>query len=196
MEFKDGLNAIAKMCREQRADKNKDCAVCSLLGEDGDCLLCDCCPEDYDVDKVAEVLGGCAVQNVETECRGGEYEKLPVSRLHAEVKNVLAKIDALFKQKNLQYRDGVDDFANFTKGAALRYGRVNMLTRFEALKDMCEKHIAHVYNHPLAGVKVDESLMDIAVYMILALVMHKRMTDGERVVPIESVEKYVREEYF
>ena len=56
MEFKDGLNAIAKMCREQRADNNKGCRVCPLLDEDGDCLLYDCCPEDYDADKVAEAL--------------------------------------------------------------------------------------------------------------------------------------------
>ena len=192
MEFKDGLEAMAKMCRVL----GRGCDGCPMKLEDGDCLVSDYYPADFDIYNIVKAVESEAEPTVSDNKCDCTNEKLPVNRLHAEVKKVLTKIDALFEQKNLQYREGVDEFANFTKGAALRYGRVTMATRFEALKDMCEKHIAHVYNHPLAGVKVDESLMDIAVYMILALVMHKRMTDGERIVPIEDVDRYVRKEYF
>ena len=192
MEFKDGLNAIAKMCQA-----NETCGTCPLLTEEADCLMYDYSPRDYEIDEIVKVVAGkeepTVLDNNECDCPN---EKLPVSRLHAEVKKVLQKIDELFERKNIQYREGTDDLANFTKGALLRYNIATMQTRYEALKDYCEKHIAHVYNQPLGGIKVDESLMDIAVYMILALVMHKRMTDGERVVPIEEVDRYVRKEYF
>lgn len=191
MEFKDGLKAMAKMCRT-----NEKCETCPLLTEEADCLMYDCSPRNYAIDEIVKIVGCEAEPTVSDNKCDCPNEKLPVNRLHAEVKEVLQKIDELFERKNIQYRDGTDDLANFTKGALLRYNIATMQTRYEALKDYCEKHIAHAYNQPLGGIKVDESLMDIAVYMILALVMHKRMTDGERVVPIEEVDKYVRKEYF
>ena len=81
----------------------------------------------------------------------------------------------MFEKKNGQYREGTDDLANFTKGALLKYGDATMSERYEVLKDYVLKHISHVYNHPLTGPKVDESLMDIAVYFVIALVMHRRL---------------------
>ena len=98
--------------------------------------------------------------------------------LKDEVKQVLDEINELFSEKNEQYRTEQDDLANFTKGAMLRYGRSNLPAKFEALKDMAEKHVAKVYNGRLMDNKMDESLMDIAVYFIIATVMHKRATQG------------------
>ena len=102
-----------------------------------------------------------------------------MSRLHDDVKEVLAHIEQLFNAKNEQYRTDKDDLANFTTGAMLRYNNAGMPARFEALKDYASKHIAKVYNGTLLDDKMDESIMDIAVYFIIAAVMHKRATQGK-----------------
>lgn len=98
--------------------------------------------------------------------------------LHEEVANVLDYINHLFANKNEQYRTNQDDLANFTTGAMLRYGKADMPARFEALKDYVSKHIAKVYNGKLMDDKMDESILDIAVYFIIAAVMHKRAKQG------------------
>ena len=97
-------------------------------------------------------------------------------KLHEDVKEVLARIEQLFANKNEQYRTNDDDLANFTTGAMLRYGKADMPARFETLKDYVAKHISKVYNGGLLDDKMDESIMDIAVYFIIAAVMHKRAT--------------------
>jgi hypothetical protein len=102
-----------------------------------------------------------------------------MNKLHEDVKEVLNEIEFLFGFKNEQYRSDDDDLANFTKGAMLRYGRRDMPAKFEALKDYVNKHISKVYNGKLMDEKMDESIMDIAVYFIIAAVMHKRAKQGE-----------------
>ena len=99
------------------------------------------------------------------------------SQLTLDVGEVLCAISRLFDNKNAQYRTNDDDLANFTTGALLRYGKADMPARFEALKDYVEKHISKVYNGRLLDDKMDESIMDIAVYFIIAAVMHKRATN-------------------
>lgn len=87
------------------------------------------------------------------------------------INNKLTEIYRLFSAKNDQYATN-DPLANFTRGAMLiGVGVVNPATQFEALKCYVLKHIAHVYNNRLNGEKVDESIMDIAVYFIIASVM-------------------------
>lgn len=83
----------------------------------------------------------------------------------------LDDIGKLFDAKNAQYANADDPMANFTRAGALRHGRSDLIGKYEALKDMVEKHIAHVYNNDLDGHKVDESIGDIAVYFIIAGVM-------------------------
>lgn len=100
-----------------------------------------------------------------------------MNKLHEDVKDVLVHIEQLFEAKNEQYRTNDDDLANFTTGAMLRYGKANMPAKFETLKDYVAKHISKVYNGGLFDDKMDESIMDIAVYFILAAVMHKRATN-------------------
>ncbi len=99
---------------------------------------------------------------------------LPYGTLHDDVAQILFEIEELFKNKNDQYRTNDDDFANFTTGAMLRYGKADMPAKFETLKDYVSKHIAKVYNGGLLDNKMDESIMDVAVYFILAAVMHRR----------------------
>lgn len=101
-----------------------------------------------------------------------------MNKLHEDVKEVLAQIELLFGAKNEQYRSADDDLANFTKGAMLRYGRRDLPAKFEALKDYVNKHISKVYNGKLMDDKMDESIMNIAVYFIIAAVMHKRAKQG------------------
>ena len=101
-----------------------------------------------------------------------------MNKLHEDVKEVLAQIELLFNTKNEQYRASDDDLANFTTGAMLRYGKADMPAKFEALKDYVSKHIAKVYNGKLLDDKMDESILDIAVYFIIAAVMHKRGKQG------------------
>jgi hypothetical protein len=108
-------------------------------------------------------------------CREGKRS----NDLYHDVEEVLGTISKMFRAKNEQYRTNTDDLANFTTGAMLRYGKADMPARFEALKDYVSKHIAKVYNGKLLDDKMDESILDIAVYFIIAAVMHKRAKQGE-----------------
>ena len=45
---------------------------------------------------------------------------------------------------------------------------------YEEAKAYARKHIAHVYAHDINGVKVDESLKDIALYSLIELYMVKQ----------------------
>ena len=102
-----------------------------------------------------------------------------MNNLRDDVLKVLVHIGNLFEAKNEQYRTNDDDLANFTTGAMLRYGKADMPARFETLKDYVLKHISKVYNGGLLDDKMDESIIDIAVYFILAAVMHKRATNKQ-----------------
>ena len=101
------------------------------------------------------------------------------SSLYTEVKEVLDRLDELFREKNEQYRTKNDELANFTTGGFLRHQDGSLQGKFEALKDMAEKHVAKVYNGRLLDDKMDESFRDLAVYFIIAAVMHKRAKQGE-----------------
>ena len=101
------------------------------------------------------------------------------NKLAFEVKEILDDIYKLFSHKNETYKTSEDDLANFTKGALLLGYKPNEEGRFEALKAYVAKHISKVYNEGLSGSKMDESIMDIAVYFILAKVMHKRMLEEQ-----------------
>lgn len=89
------------------------------------------------------------------------------------IQEEIQHISELFNTKNEQYKTNSDPLANFTVGAALRYGKTDMSAKYEVLKDYVGKHIAHVYNNDLDGPKVSESLQDIVVYFIIARVMAK-----------------------
>lgn len=103
----------------------------------------------------------------------------PPPNLETDVEEVLGSISKLFRNKNKQYRTNADDLANFTKGAYLLGREADEAGRFAALKGYVAKHIAKVYDGELGDDKMDESIMDIAVYFVLAAVMHKRMKASE-----------------
>lgn len=109
-----------------------------------------------------------------------ENSVCPKTAIEADVERVLVEIRALFGNKNEQYRTCYDDLANFTKGALMLGYEADEIGRFEALKGYVLKHISKVYNGKLNDDKMDESVMDIAVYFILATVMHKRMMREQR----------------
>ncbi len=79
-------------------------------------------------------------------------------------------LKAQFLEKSDQYGD-VDPLGNFRTGAALSFGDCDTEGMYEVLKGYMNKHVAHVYNHNLHGVKVDESWKDIAIYSAIALYM-------------------------
>lgn len=97
------------------------------------------------------------------------------SNLNVQIEEVLDDISKMFRNKNAQYRTTDDDLANFTKGALLLGHKADEIGRFEALKGYVLKHIAKVYNGTLDEDKMDESILDIAVYFVIATVMHRRM---------------------
>ena len=102
-------------------------------------------------------------------------EKELKKNLNVQVEAVLDDISKMFRDKNNQYRTTDDDLANFTKGALLLGYNADEIGRFEALKGYVLKHIAKVYNGKLNEDKMDESILDIAVYFVIATVMHRRM---------------------
>ncbi|SDC70011.1 hypothetical protein SAMN04487864_11546 [Succiniclasticum ruminis] len=85
-------------------------------------------------------------------------------------KGILTETWKLVKRKNEQYSTG-DALANFTTGAELQYHDKSPEWQFEALKDYMLKHVAHIYNNPLMGNGVRESLGDIATYCIIGMIM-------------------------
>ena len=83
----------------------------------------------------------------------------------------LENIAALFKLKNNTYKSASDPFANFTNGGMLRHGAGDWHGKFEAFKDYVTKHIVTVMNNDIEFDNISESLQDIAVYSIIAMVM-------------------------
>ena len=83
------------------------------------------------------------------------------------------ELKALFKKKHEQYSTG-DALANFRRGALLSVGDDSYPAMYEEAKAYARKHIAHVYAHDINGVKVDESLKDIALYSLIELYMVKQ----------------------
>ena len=83
------------------------------------------------------------------------------------------ELNALFKKKHEQYSTG-DALANFRRGALLSVGDDSYPAMYEEAKAYARKHIAHVYAHDINGVKVDESLKDIALYSLIELYMVKQ----------------------
>lgn len=83
------------------------------------------------------------------------------------------KLAELFKQKNDQY-GGRDPLANFRTGALMNKGFDTWPAMFDEAKNYQRKHVAHVQNCNISGPKVDESLMDIAVYSVIMLYMRSK----------------------
>lgn len=83
-----------------------------------------------------------------------------------EVEKDIDELKALFLEKNNQY-SVVDPLANFRTGAMLQCGADGYKEMYEVLKNYMGKHVAHVYNNGAEGVKVEESLHDIAVYCLI-----------------------------
>lgn len=92
--------------------------------------------------------------------------------------NQLDELEALFKKKHEQYFSGADELANFRRGAMLNGRGNNYTAMYEEAKAYAAKHIAHVYAHDIDGVKVDESLKDIAIYSLIELYMLKEWEKG------------------
>lgn len=85
----------------------------------------------------------------------------------------IERLGQLFLEKNAQYGNE-DPLANFRTGALLNEGIDTWGAMYEEAKNYQRKHIAHVQNCDIDGVKVDESLRDIAVYALIMLYMHKK----------------------
>ena len=76
----------------------------------------------------------------------------------------------LFLEKNkVQYTDNGQQspLANFEKGALMKFGVATEREMFEVAHDWARKHLAFLENANVATPKIDESLMDIAVYALI-----------------------------
>lgn len=76
----------------------------------------------------------------------------------------------LFLEKNtVQYTDNGQQnaLANFYKGALMRFGVATEREMFEVTHDWARKHLAFLENANINTPKIDESLMDIAVYALI-----------------------------
>lgn len=85
----------------------------------------------------------------------------------------LDELKEQLRAKHEQYSTG-DALANFRRGALLSAGDGSYPAMYEEAKAYARKHIAHVYAHDINGVKVDESLKDIALYSLIELYMVKQ----------------------
>lgn len=94
------------------------------------------------------------------------------------VTNMFDELKAQFIEKHKQYGDQ-DPLANFKRGAAIKYGGTDMNALYKMAQDYELKHIAHVFGHDVGGVKVDESLRDIAIYSIIQLYFVEMAKQGE-----------------
>lgn len=76
----------------------------------------------------------------------------------------------LFEEKNkIQYTDNgkQNPLANFEKGALLKFGIATEKEMFEMAHDWARKHLAFLENATVGTPKIDESLMDIAIYALI-----------------------------
>lgn len=89
----------------------------------------------------------------------------------------LDELKEQFWEKHKQYSNS-DPLANFRRGAMLNGRGNNYAAMYEEAKAYAAKHIAHVYAHDIDGVKVDESLKDIAIYSLIELYMLKEWEKG------------------
>lgn len=88
------------------------------------------------------------------------------------IKLKLKEIEQLFDKKNAQYSTDDDPFQAFKAGALLLYGNDTYTAQYETLKAYMAKHIAHMYNNGLNGPKVNESIMDVITYNLIAAVLY------------------------
>lgn len=95
------------------------------------------------------------------------------------IKAKIKEIEQLFDTKNDQYSTDSDPLQAFKTGALLLCGNSSYEAQFEALKSYMTKHIAHMYNNKLNGPKVNESIMDVTTYNLIASVMYDLMK-GEK----------------
>lgn len=82
----------------------------------------------------------------------------------------ISSMAKLFLEKNrVQYTDNGQQspLANFERGALMKFGVATEKEMFEVTHDWVRKHLAFLENANIATPKIDESLMDIAVYALI-----------------------------
>lgn len=105
-------------------------------------------------------------------------EEKELTPFEQEVVDVIEEVKDLFLRKNRSYNSNENPMVNFGIGGLLLYGDTTFIGRFEALKSYMTKHIANIYGHNIAMPGIDESMRDIATYMVIGAVM-KRMYERE-----------------
>lgn len=99
----------------------------------------------------------------------------------------LDELKVLFLEKNQQYSGEDDSLANFKTGAAMiapcligHHESMDYRVMFDEALAYERKHIAHVIRSGVEGVKVTESLKDIAVYSIIEMYIAKRFEEAKK----------------
>lgn len=99
----------------------------------------------------------------------------------------LDDLKVLFLEKHEQYGSNDDPLANFRIGAAMimacligHHESVDYRAMFDEALAYERKHIAHVIRSGVDGVKVTESLKDIAVYSIIEMYIAKRFEEAKK----------------
>lgn len=97
------------------------------------------------------------------------------------VVNKFNELSEKFAKKNGQYSVSTDPLANFSTGALLKYGKADMESMYETLKDYMRKHVSYMETHGIDGCSLGDSLGDIAVYCVIAMYMREcYMQDQQR----------------
>lgn len=103
------------------------------------------------------------------------------------VTKTLDELKLLFLEKHEQYSGHNDPLANFRIGAAMtmacligHHESMDYRAMFDEALAYERKHIAHVIRGGVDGVKVVESLKDIAVYSIIEMYMAKRFEEAKK----------------
>lgn len=99
----------------------------------------------------------------------------------------LDELKVLFLEKNQQYSGEDDSLTNFRTGAAMiapcligHHESMDYRVMFDEALAYERKHIAHVIRSGVEGVKVTESLKDIAVYSIIEMYIAKRFEEAKK----------------
>lgn len=109
-----------------------------------------------------------------------ENQEAEVPKLIAdEIADICENIKKLFQAKQAQYSTAGDELANFRYGALLACGKDDYASMLTELKGYARKHIAYVEHAGIDSAKLAESLQDIAVYAMIAMVMVKRHRAAE-----------------
>lgn len=95
--------------------------------------------------------------------------------IKTEIKQILNDIENMFTTKNDQYgsKQKQDEFYNFRQQALRTFGNDDPESMYKILKILVDKHLVTLNKNGLDDSNFEERCIDVIVYHIIAIFMHR-----------------------